>query len=273
MKWKIIQDRRTRSWTESKMKAALEAVKAGCSYIDVARAYGIPTNTLFCYVHKLLDVSELPSEFLVLNREQEEELVHRVIDAIRSTNELNRTLIRQMAFRIAEEYSLYHRWKKGMAAKLWLCSFLQRHPEIEAFHEALFGSDPILPAQIWNGDESGYWTGSDGGSVVFASTPQTQPSPVVPPVAAAPSPVQASVPRKSDFPPTTGLPLSNGPLAGLAGSASPVQVPPGAANAGGGPAPPAPSPAPAALPPPSLPPPYPATPMQVSRDFLFCYGN
>lgn len=82
---------------------------------------------------------------------------------------------------------------------------------------------------------------------MFASTPAqvatTTPSP--------------TVPRKADFP-TTGLPLSNGPL-GLGGSASPVPVPPGG---GPGPAPPAPSPAPAALPPPSLPPPYP-TSMQV----------
>lgn len=87
--------------------------------------------------------------------------------------------------------------------------------------------------------------------MVFASTPAqvatTTPSP--------------TVPRKADFP-TTGLPLSNGPLA-LAGSASPVPAP---SSGGGGPgtAPPAPSPAPAALPPPSLPPPYP-TSMQVSR--------
>lgn len=78
---------------------------------------------------------------------------------------------------------------------------------------------------------------------MFASTPAQV-------GATAPSP---TVPRKADFP-TTGLPLSNGPL-GLGGSASPVPVPPG-------PAPPAPSPAPAALPPPNLPPPY-TTPMQV----------
>ena len=83
--------------------------------------------------------------------------------------------------------------------------------------------------------------------MVFASTPQTQQT------TTTPSP---AVPRKSDFP-TTGLPLSNGPI-GLGGSASPVPiVPPGP-----GPAPPAPSPAPAALPPPNLPPPYPNT-MQV----------
>lgn len=88
--------------------------------------------------------------------------------------------------------------------------------------------------------------GSDGGSVVFASTPAQV-------AATTPSP---TVPRKADFP-TTGLPLSNGPL-GLGGSASPVPVPPG-------PAPPAPSPAPAALPPPNLPPPY-TTPMQVRRN-------
>ncbi|XP_062700092.1 ESX-1 secretion-associated protein EspK-like isoform X2 [Aedes albopictus] len=187
-------------------------------------------------------------------------VVWGVIDMIRSTKILNGILVRKMAFQTAEKYAADHKWKDGMAGKSWTSCFVRRHPEINAIRDALSDSDPISP-------------GSDGGSVVFASTPQTQPSPVVPPVAAAPSPVQASVPRKSDFPPTTGLPLSNGPLAGLAGSASPVQVPPGAANAGGGPAPPAPSPAPAALPPPSLPPPYPATPMQVSRDFLFCYGN
>ncbi|XP_052562443.1 proline-rich protein 36 isoform X6 [Culex pipiens pallens] len=109
--------------------------------------------------------------------------------------------------------------------------------------------------------------GSDGGSVVFAATPQSQSAaaaqsqqgPAASAGAAVPSP---AAPRKSDFPPT-GLPLSNGPLAGLAGSASPVAGPPGASAAG--PAPPAPSPAPAALPPPSLPPPYPTTPMQVSN--------
>lgn len=92
--------------------------------------------------------------------------------------------------------------------------------------------------------------GSDGGSVVFASTPIQVPT-------ATPSP---AAPRKTDFP-TTGLPLSNGPL-GLGGSASPVPVPPGP-----GPAPPAPSPAPAALPPPGLPPPY-STPMQVNIRFF-----
>lgn len=77
---------------------------------------------------------------------------------------------------------------------------------------------------------------------MFASTPAQV-------GATTPSP---TVPRKADFP-TTGLPLSNGPL-GLGGSASPVPAP----------APPAPSPtpAPAALPPPNLPPPY-TTPMQV----------
>lgn len=56
--------------------------------------------------------------------------------------------------------------------------------------------------------------------------------------------------RKSEFP-TTGLPLSNGPL-GLGGSSIPLPVPSG----------PNPTPASAALPPPSLPPPY-TTQMQV----------
>uniref|UniRef100_A0A8W7PW85 Uncharacterized protein n=1 Tax=Anopheles coluzzii TaxID=1518534 RepID=A0A8W7PW85_ANOCL len=80
--------------------------------------------------------------------------------------------------------------------------------------------------------------GSDGGgSVVFATTPQTQ---------------QTVAPRKLDFPPT-GLPPSVEPLGG---GASPIRVP--AVGTG-----PAPSPALAALPPPSLPPPYPATPQQL----------
>lgn len=57
--------------------------------------------------------------------------------------------------------------------------------------------------------------------------------------------------RKTEFP-TTGLPLSNGPL-GLGGSSIPLPVPSG----------PIPSPASAALPPPSLPPPY-TTQMQVN---------
>lgn len=57
--------------------------------------------------------------------------------------------------------------------------------------------------------------------------------------------------RKTEFP-TTGLPLSNGPL-GLGGSSIPLPVPSG----------PIPSPASAALPPPSLPPPY-TTLMQVN---------
>ncbi|XP_031629272.1 autism susceptibility gene 2 protein homolog isoform X3 [Contarinia nasturtii] len=52
--------------------------------------------------------------------------------------------------------------------------------------------------------------GSDGGSVVFASTPAQV-------ATTAPSP---TVPRKTDFP-STGLPHSNGPLT-LGGSASPV---------------------------------------------------
>lgn len=92
--------------------------------------------------------------------------------------------------------------------------------------------------------------GSDGGSVVFASTPAQ----------VATTTASPTVPRKADFP-TTGLPLSNGPL-GLGGSASPAPVQPVP-----GPAPPAPSPAPAALPPPSLPPPY-STPMQVSPHLI-----
>lgn len=132
--------------------------------------------------------------------------------------------------------------------------------------------------------------GSDGGSVVFATTP-TQVA------ATAPSP---TVPRKADLP-GTGLPaaLSNGGAGGVqttCGSERVSPAPSGAAIAGGvipsgasasasgaaavatagssgnvsnaanvggpGPAVPAQSPAPAALPPPSLPPPYPST-MQV----------
>lgn len=75
----------------------------------------------------------------------------------------------------------------------------------------------------------------------------------------------AVVPRKPvDTFPTTGLPLSNGPL-GLGGSLSPVPCPP----SNSGPAP-APSPAPAALPPPSLP--Y-ATPLQVRHIILTIKKN
>ena len=85
--------------------------------------------------------------------------------------------------------------------------------------------------------------GSDGGSVVFASTP-TQ--------ATVPSP---AAPRKADFP-QTGLPLSNGQL-GLGGNSA-SQVP-NAPNA-------------ATLPPPSLPPPY-TTPMQVCRINVFITYN
>jgi hypothetical protein len=121
--------------------------------------------------------------------------------------------------------------------------------------------------------------GSDGGSVVFPTTPaQSQQQQGVQQQAAATTPIsvanpaavacsqqlpsnQAATPRKSSDFPQTGLPLSNGPL-GLGGSASPVPVQPGP-----GPAPPAPSPAPA-LPPPSLPPPY-STPMQVRENFIF----
>lgn len=93
------------------------------------------------------------------------------------------------------------------------------------------------------------------------------------------------VPRKQDFP-TTGLPLSNGPLV-LGGSISPVPVtqqsqqqqqltiPTTNTSATicqqGGPTPPViPSPATAALPPPSLPPPY-QTPMQVNVDFFLLF--
>lgn len=92
--------------------------------------------------------------------------------------------------------------------------------------------------------------GSDGGSVVFASTPAQA-------ATTAPSP---TVPRKTDFP-TTGLPLSNGPI-GLAGSASPIPVSISSQST----TTPAPSPAPAALPPPNLPTSY-STPMQVSNRF------
>lgn len=88
--------------------------------------------------------------------------------------------------------------------------------------------------------------GSDGGSVVFASTPAQV-------ATTAPSP---TVPRKTDFP-QTGLPLSNGPL-GMGGSASPISI----TTSQGTTTTPVPSPATAALPPPSLPPPY-STPMQV----------
>lgn len=89
-----------------------------------------------------------------------------------------------------------------------------------------------------------YLQGSDGGSVVFASTPAQA-------ATTAPSP---TIPRKNDFP-STGLPISNGPL-GLGGSASPNQTSQTTTVSSIS------SPATAALPPPNLPPPYP-TPMQV----------
>lgn len=77
----------------------------------------------------------------------------------------------------------------------------------------------------------------------------------------------AVVPRKSvDNFPTSGVPpLSNGSM-GLGGSLSPVP-----SNTGPG-GTPTPSPASAALPPPSLPPPYTTTPLQVRLFFLtkFC---
>lgn len=119
--------------------------------------------------------------------------------------------------------------------------------------------------------------------MVFATTP-TQVA------ATAPSP---TVPRKADLP-GTGLPaaLSNGgasqatceggervspepsgAAAATAGSSS-GNVVGNAANVGGpGPAVPAQSPAPAALPPPSLPPPYPSTMQQVGFRYFFLFRN
>lgn len=66
----------------------------------------------------------------------------------------------------------------------------------------------------------------------------------------------AVVPRKShDTYPTSGVPLLNNGSMSLRGSLSPVPCNNSSA--------PAPSPAPAALPPPSLPPPYSTSPIQV----------
>lgn len=126
------------SWSPSKMRAAISAVRDGSMGCKKAsKVFGVPRTTLKRRVNNLnVDAVEdkkvLGSKRPVFNNEQEQELVNYALKMESMFYGLTVKDVRQLAFQLAERNQLTHPFNKntGLAGEDWFEGFKKRHPEI-----------------------------------------------------------------------------------------------------------------------------------------------
>ncbi|XP_037296959.1 uncharacterized protein LOC119190041 [Manduca sexta] len=118
-------------WSEESLRAAMKAVQEGhMTHYAAAELYNIPRSTLWDHLVSGKTVKRT-GRYPVMNTEQEEHLVGRLIDKSK-TQKLTNKIIRREAFIMCQEWKLKHNFnlKTGLAGIDWLRMFLKRHPEI-----------------------------------------------------------------------------------------------------------------------------------------------
>lgn len=119
-------------WTEKNLQAAMAAVKRGqLSQLAAANLYGIPRRTLRNHL-ETGNLFKRLGKSTIMNKEQENDLVQRILRFADMGTPITPRLIRKQAFTFCEKYKLKHNFNTelGLAGRNWLKLFLKRHSEI-----------------------------------------------------------------------------------------------------------------------------------------------
>ncbi|CAG7829533.1 unnamed protein product [Allacma fusca] len=133
--------RRTEPVVGETPKEAIKYVRDYHSFREAENAYGISKSTICKYNKKQLE--EIPAELTqgrfkyVFTEAQEAVLVQYALDVSRRFYALTRKAIGQIAYSVAEENGLDHRFRNGTASDEWVSLFIERHPSwhFEPEHE------------------------------------------------------------------------------------------------------------------------------------------
>ncbi|CAG7722917.1 unnamed protein product [Allacma fusca] len=113
------------------LKAALKFVKAGNTYRAAEDTYGVPKSTIHKY--RNTDIDQIPSHLTqgrfknVFSEAQEKVICDYAIDISRRFYALTRKGLGHIAYSLAVENNLPHRFKNGAASDKWVSLFMERN--------------------------------------------------------------------------------------------------------------------------------------------------
>ena len=177
-----MEARKTRKlWSDESMRAAVESVNQGKGLREAGRLYNVPVETLRRRVTGKVDLDCRPGPATILTKEEEERIVHYLIQMADMGYGLTREAVMHMVYIIVEKCKRPHPFKNEKAGRWWFQGFKSRHPNstvrmpqslaycralspnkenISDFFGklgAIYGKLNVIskPMQIFNADETG----------------------------------------------------------------------------------------------------------------------
>ena len=182
--------KRTGTWSDETLAAAIAAVDAGGKLRTVGRDFGIPASSLRDHVYGTVRQRKR-GRAGVLTAKEESDLVTWMLSMQDHAHPIS---VQELRIKVAE--ITQERWTpftEGIPGRGWMRWFRRRHPEltlraaqgleegrarglnsvsVASFYENLrqvYEKHQYSPSQIWNADESGAQAGRNGGgTLVFA---------------------------------------------------------------------------------------------------------
>lgn len=184
--YKRVSERK--QWNDTDLSAAMDAVReGGCSVKESAENYGIPRQTLARHLQSPeqdAKTNGMGRFKTVFSREQEEELVHHVLEMEKRFYGLTCLELRSLAFQLAERNNIPHPFNRSaeLAGEGWLSGFRKRHEQLslripeqtsiaraQGFNEVAVGkfydllqdvliTQKFTPDRIYNVDETSVLT-------------------------------------------------------------------------------------------------------------------
>ncbi|KAJ8962241.1 hypothetical protein NQ318_018213 [Aromia moschata] len=121
------------SWTEQQLSKAIKAVNENRLGVnEAARAFGVPATTLRRIKSKNNTRKGPLGPSSTLGDDVEAKIVKHIINLQKNGFAPTRTDVRAMAFKLAEQLGIKHRFNKesGLAGFPWLQLFMQRNPTL-----------------------------------------------------------------------------------------------------------------------------------------------
>ena len=119
--------RKRKQWSESQMRAAMDAVSKGMSVTRACKEYGVPRSTLHDRVHGNVIHGTNPGAKPYLDKTEEAELTEYIITVGQLGFGKTRKQIKSIAEKVALEKDTL---RKDRITNGWFTSFIKRHPEL-----------------------------------------------------------------------------------------------------------------------------------------------
>ena len=117
-------------WSDESMRAAVQSVNQGKGLREAARLYNVPVETLRRRVTGMVDLDCRPGPATILTKEEEETIVHYLIQMADMGYGLTREAVMHMVCIIVEKCERPHPFKNEKAGRWWFQGFKSRHPNL-----------------------------------------------------------------------------------------------------------------------------------------------